>query len=286
MKEIVILSGKGGTGKTTVTASLAFLSRDKIMADCDVDAPDLHLLMEPKIRKTLDFRGGADVKINKENCTECGLCRELCRFHAIDENLVIDDFLCEGCGLCFEACPVQAITMETKISGKYYISDSKYGKFVHAQLSPGEENSGRLSSEVKNLARDQAVKDNKSYIIIDGPPGIGCPVIASLSGANLTVIVTEPTPSGISDLKRVVELANFFGVESKIIVNKFDINLERTREIEVFCAEKGIELIGKLPFSKTVVDALQNSRTIVEYAPESDVAKEIKSISSKLFASQ
>lgn len=281
MKEIVILSGKGGTGKTILTASLACLIKNKIMADCDVDAPDLHLLLKPEIIEETNFKGGVEVEIDKTKCIECGLCGKLCRFDAIREDFVIDDFSCEGCGLCFHACPVEAIKMEIKTSGKTYISKTKYGTFVHAQLGPGEENSGRLSAEVKEIARATAIKENIENIIIDGSPGIGCPVIATLSGANLALIVTEPSLSGISDLKRVYELALFFKVEIKVIINKWDINKENSRQIEQFCDDSNIKMIGKIPFSEKVVEAIQNGVPPVEYS-KGEIYREIVKISERI----
>ena len=282
MKEIVILSGKGGTGKTTLTASLSVLVKDKIIADCDVDAPDLHLLLSPEIKERKDFKGGTEVKINNEECIECGLCRELCKFEAISEDFIIDDFLCEGCGLCFHACPQKAIKMEIQTSGYIYLSQTRYGEFVHAQLFPGEENSGRLSAEVKNMAREIGIRKNKKYIIIDGPPGIGCPVISSLSGADLAIIITEPTQSGISDLERIIQLSQFFKIESKIIINKYDINPRISEEIEKFGYRTGIEILSKIPFSEEVVEALKNKIPVAEYS-KGIVYREILKIKEKIF---
>lgn len=282
MEEIVILSGKGGTGKTTLTASLSALIEDKVIADCDVDAPDLHLLLNPEIKEKKEFKGGYRVKIEKERCVECGLCRQLCRFGAISEDFIIDDFLCEGCGLCFNACPQKAIKMDIETAGYIYLSKTKYGEFIHAQLFPGEENSGRLSSEVKNLARDIGIRENKKYIIIDGPPGIGCPVIASLSGADLAIIVTEPTQSGISDLARIVQLTQFFKIETKIVINKYDINLEMTEKIEEYGKRKGVEILSKIPFCEDVIEALKNKMPVVEYS-KGPASAEILNIKKKIF---
>lgn len=286
MKEIVIISGKGGTGKTSVCCSLAVFFPNKILADCDVDAPDLHLVLSPKIKQTKDFTGSVVIKRIEDKCTECGLCRELCRFNAIDETLAIDDFLCEGCGLCFHACPVNAITMDVVKSGEEYITDTPYGIFVYAQLSPGEENSGRLAAEVKQLAREQAIQQKADYILVDGPPGVGCPVIASLSGADIAVIVTEPTLSGISDLKRVAELASSFKVKTQVIINKWDINQDNSKLIEKFCGDNGITFLGKLPFTQQVSEAVKKGIPVVEYDPKAEISQEIEKIYHKLIFSQ
>ncbi|GAH59822.1 unnamed protein product, partial [marine sediment metagenome] len=215
MKEVVVLSGKGGTGKTSIAASFAALAQSKVLVDCDVDAADLHLLLEPQIKEENEFWSGQVASIDKERCTECGLCQEVCRFGAI-KDYVVDEISCEGCELCSQICPVDAITMRPCMAGHWFISDTRYGALVHARLGIAEENSGKLVTLVRNNARLIAKKGELDYIISDGPPGIGCPVIASLSGANLALLVTEPTLSGIHDLERVIGVCRHFGIPALI----------------------------------------------------------------------
>jgi len=276
MKQLTILSGKGGTGKTTITASLAVLAKKGVVADCDVDAPDLHMLLHPKIIKTQEFKGPKLAVIDESECTKCGLCREKCRFDAITEDIKIDPISCEGCGVCIIVCPVKAITFAGRISGHAYISKIKYGSMSHAMLSPGEANSGKLVTLVRQNARILAEKQYSDLIIIDGPPGIGCPVIASVTGIDAGLVVTEPTISGIHDLERALQLLKHFGVPPLVCVNMYDINRGNTDNIVSFCKENGIKVVGKIPLNQMVTEAMVNGNPIVEYAPESNVAKEIE----------
>ena len=276
MKQLTILSGKGGTGKTTITASFAVLAKNTAVADCDVDAPDLHMLLHPEVVRTQEFKGAKLAVIDEEKCTECGLCREKCRFDAITEDIKIDSISCEGCGVCFVVCPVNAITLIERISGHAYISKTEHGFMAHAMLSPGEASSGKLVTLVRQNARILAEKEHSDLVIIDGPPGIGCPVIASVTGIDAGLVVTEPTMSGIHDLERALQLLRHFNVTPFVCVNVYDINEENTEKIVSFCKENDIEVVGKIPFNAKVTEAIVNGKPIVEYAPESDVAKEIE----------
>ena len=239
-KQIVVISGKGGTGKTVLSAALCALAKNKVIVDADVDAADLFLLLNPTIKETHKFSGGGKAIIDQNLCNECGDCYDNCRFEAINKNFIVAEILCEGCGLCARICPNKAIKMEPSDSGKWYISETKYGFFVHAQLGVAEENSGKLVSIIKRQAIEIANKNNCDWIIIDGPPGIGCPVIACLSGADTALIVTEPTLSGLQDAKRVIEVAQHFGVHVKLVINKYDLNYDTTKIIEQHCAANDI----------------------------------------------
>jgi MinD superfamily P-loop ATPase len=278
MKQLTILSGKGGTGKTTLTASLAVLAENAVLADCDVDAPDLHMLLHPEVIKTQEFKGSKLAVIDKTKCDNCGFCREKCRFDAITEAIEVDPVACEGCGVCAAICPSDAITMTERVSGYAYISKTKYGLMAHALLSPGEANSGKLVTLVRQNARILSEKENSDLIIIDGPPGIGCPVIASVSGVDVSLVVTEPTMSGIHDLQRALQLIKHFKVKPLVCVNMYDINKDNTDKILGFCEENSIKVVGKVPFNSKVTEAMVNGKTIVEYSPESNVAKEIENI--------
>jgi MinD superfamily P-loop ATPase len=274
VKEITVLSGKGGTGKTTITASFAVLAKNAVITDCDVDAPDLHMLLKPKILTKDEFRASKVALIDQDTCVECKKCEQNCRFGAI-QNQVVDPILCEGCGVCVYVCPVAAIELETRVSGYAYISKTKYGLMSHALLNPGEENSGKLVSLVRKNAKELAEKENCELIINDGPPGIGCPVIASLSGVNAGLIVVEPTLSGIHDMERALDLLNHFNIAALVCINKYDINIENTEKIENFCESNNIEVIGKIPFDPFVTEALVTGKTIVEHSPESPVSEAI-----------
>jgi MinD superfamily P-loop ATPase len=278
MKQLTILSGKGGTGKTTLTASLAVLAKNAVLADCDVDAPDLHMLLHPEVIKTQEFKGSKLAVIDKTKCDNCGFCREKCRFDAITEAIEVDPIACEGCGVCAAICPADAITMTERVSGYAYLSKTKYGFMAHALLSPGEANSGKLVTLVRQNARILSEKENSDLIIIDGPPGIGCPVIASVTGVDVGLVVTEPTMSGIHDLQRALQLLEHFSVTPLVCVNMYDINNDNTEKILKFCKENSIEVVGRIPFNPKVTEAMVNGKTIMEYAPESNVAKEIANI--------
>jgi len=281
MRQIVVISGKGGTGKTILTASFAALAKNRIIADCDVDAADLHLLLHPVIKERYEFRSGKTAKIDRKLCKECGKCIVVCRFDAISDNFVVDPVSCEGCALCSHVCPANAIRMEENLSGEWYISDTKYGPFVHAKLGIAEENSGKLVSLVRQKAKELAEKQNCDWVIVDGAPGIGCPVIASLSGVNCALVVTEPTLSGLHDADRVIGVARHFKVPVKLVVNKYDLNIDMTEKIEKYCRDNNISLIGKIKFDKSVVKAMVEGKTVVEY-PESKVKKVISEIWNRL----
>jgi MinD superfamily P-loop ATPase len=282
MKEVVILSGKGGTGKTSIVGSFAALARNKVMADCDVDAADLHLLLNPSIKEKNEFRSGQVAAIDNDKCIECGLCQELCRFNAI-HGYRVDPVSCEGCGFCFQVCPVQAIAMNECKAVDWFISDTKHGPLVHARLGIAQENSGKLVALVRQKAKEIAEKQGLEYIISDGPPGIGCPVISSLSGVNLALIVTEPTLSGIHDMERVLGVCNHFGVPAMVCINKYDLNENNTRAIQDYCRENGIDVAALIPFDNVVTDAMVRGVSVVEYS-SGEAAGEIEKLWQKIAA--
>ena len=224
MKQLTVISGKGGTGKTSITASLAVLAKNVVVADCDVDAPDLHMLLHPQIIEKQPFKGSKLAAIEESKCTKCGLCHKICRFNAISDKLTVDSIGCEGCGVCAMICPVAAITLKERVSGNAYISKIPQGFMSHALLNPGEANSGKLVTLVRQNAKNIAITQKLDVIIIDGSPGIGCPVIASITGVDAALVVTEPTLSGIHDLKRVLGLLNHFKVTPFVCINMYDIN--------------------------------------------------------------
>lgn len=274
MKEIVILSGKGGTGKTSVTASFACLADNPVLVDCDVDAADLHLVLEPSARETHEFSGGKTARMTGEKCAECGRCVDLCRFDAITDlgseavpnRYVIDSVACEGCGICASFCGHGAIVMEDAVNGQWFKSETRVGTMVHARLGAGEENSGKLVTLIRREAEAIAKSEDRDIILVDGPPGIGCPVIASLSGANIAVVVTEPTVSGIHDLKRVAQLAAHFKVLICILINKADINPEQTAKICRFAEEHGLEVLGEIPYDPVVTKAQLAGQSVIEFS--------------------
>ncbi len=273
LKEIVVISGKGGTGKTSITASFAILGgEDVVLADCDVDAADMHLLMAPEVLHEEAFFSGAIAKIDPVLCTGCGLCDEVCRFDAINEQdgkYVIDPLNCEGCGYCPRVCPEDAITMLDANVGDWYQSKTRMGTpMVHAKLGIGADNSGKLVTKVKEEAKQLAKTEAKPILLVDGPPGVGCPVVAALAGADYVVIVIEPTVSGIHDLKRVQELISKFRINSGCIINKFDINHDVTSDIKAFIADADIDHIADIPYDTSFTEAMTTGKTIVEHSPD------------------
>ncbi len=274
MRETTILSGKGGTGKTTITASFAALARNSVIADCDVDAPDLHMLLHPAHVQTQKFEGPQLAEINPEKCIGCGLCQKACKFEAIT-NFSIDPILCEGCGTCVIICPEDAINLKKRVSGEAFISKTKYGLMSHALLYPGGSNSGKLVTLVRQNARVIADKEKRDLILIDGPPGIGCPVIAAATGVDVGIVVTEPTISGIHDMKRVLQLLAHFDVQPLVCINKYDLNKENTGKIKRFCSRRNVSIVGEIPFDPIVTKALVSETPVVEYSPLGTVSQEI-----------
>jgi MinD superfamily P-loop ATPase len=287
MKEIVIISGKGGTGKTSLVASLAALADKPVLADCDVDAADLHLVLAPKIKHEENFSGGKQAKILQEKCTGSGKCREVCRFNAVWSSVDEDDFshieyfidsiACEGCGVCAWFCPAEAIEFKEAVNGRWFISDTRFGPMVHAKLGIAEENSGKLVTLVRNQAKKIAEENKHPYIIADGSPGIGCPVIASITGSDLVIVVTEPTVSGKHDLERVADLTKHFGIPTVVCINKFDINPEMAEHIGDISNTRGLPVIGKIRYDKAVTKAQIERISVVEYT-NGPVSEDIKAV--------
>ena len=280
MKQMVMLSGKGGTGKTTVAASLAHLAaRDSepVIVDADVDAPNLALVLRPQIREDSVFYGGKVAVVDGERCTRCGRCVEVCRYSAVvdrDGLYRVESISCEGCASCFYQCPAEAIEMHERLSGRWYRSDTRFGPFLHAQLNPGGENSGQLVSTVRQQALALAHDRAADWIIVDGPPGIGCPVIASVTGVDLVLLVCEPTISGLHDLRRILQVTRHFGVPAAVSVNKSDINLQVSEQVAAFCREQDIPLLAQLPYDDVVVEAMRQGMAVTEMG-DNPVARQI-----------
>jgi len=268
-KEIVIVSGKGGTGKTTISSSFCKLAAaDVVICDTDVDAPDLWILLDPKIENTWSFTGMAQAEVQQDRCVECGLCRDFCRFNAIEmtdnNKAFVKPSACEGCGGCSLLCPVQAIHMVEREQGKYYFSKTSAGEFWHARLNPGGENTGLLVHLLRKEARETATIEGKSLIIVDGPPGVACPTISSITGADHVIMVTEPSVSGRHDLLRLTELCSKLGVPFSIIINKYDLSEEYHQQIRRECNERSWNLLGAIPFRKAVVDSIASKQIPLE----------------------
>ncbi|MBN1257596.1 MAG: 4Fe-4S binding protein [Planctomycetes bacterium] len=280
MKELVIISGKGGTGKTSLVACFAALAKKKVLADCDVDAADLHLLLEPRILKRAPFQAGREAIIREADCNGCGLCQKYCRFKAIsnlENKFTIDPTACEGCGVCVYFCPQKAIDFPEKTCGEWFISDTRHGPMVHAKLGIAEENSGKLVSLVRSQAKTIAQEQGLDLVIIDGSPGIGCPVIASLTGASVVLVVTEPTQSGLHDLERVAKLSSHFKIPALACINKYDINPEMTEKITRFCEQAGLQVVGRIPYDPLVTKAQLSRQSVVEFG-DTPAAVEIRQL--------
>jgi len=312
MKQITIISGKGGTGKTTLVASFAALAKNTVIADCDVDAPDLHLLLHPEIVKREEFKGLKVAAIDKSKCIECGICEAACRFHAISDNAsgvdardgdfftgvnasgvdardgdfftgvtksgyAVNPARCEGCGVCVFVCDQDAIILTERVSGYAFISKTKYGTMAHAQLNIAEEASGKLVTVVRNNSQRVAEEEGSDLILIDGSPGIGCPVIASLTGVDLALVVTEPTMSGLHDLARILDVTQHFGIASVVCINKYDINEANSRRITGFCQERGVMIVRNIPYDPVVTEAMVAAMPVVEFSDGavSDAIREI-----------
>jgi len=283
MKKITVISGKGGTGKTSITGAFAGLSKNCVMVDCDVDAANLYLLVAPICERKLPekFIGGKEAVIDRDKCTSCGACIDECRFDAIEKNVAtsgcvsINPIFCEGCGLCARKCPESAIRLISKTSGEIFISNTRFGPLVRARLEAGEGSSGKLVSLIRKYASDLAASENADYIIADGAPGTGCPVIASITGADIAVIVCEPTVSGLHDLKRVAALCQKLSAKTAVIINKYDINMEMTDEIEKYSGADGIHRLGRVSFSRVCGESISEAKTVVEKAPDSLPAEQI-----------
>ena len=269
MKELIVISGKGGTGKTSLIAAFASLAQNKVLCDADVDAADLHLIMDPHVSRRADFKSGHLAVIDRSKCSECGQCLELCKFGAISDDFKVNPVDCEGCGVCVYFCPEKAIDFPENTCGQWFISDTRFGPLVHARLGIAEENSGKLVTLVRQESRKLAEQKNFDLILTDGPPGVGCPVIASIGGASAVLVVAEPSLSGIHDMQRVVQLANHFKVPAMVCVNKFDLNLDLTRDIENFARDEGIAYLGRIPFDPIFTKAMIQGQTIIEYNRDS-----------------
>lgn len=304
LKELVVISGKGGTGKTSLLASFAALAGRAVTADCDVDAADLHLVLTPVVERTTKFSGGKQARIDPERCTGCGLCEEHCRYGAIHRHeaeripddgprsdgmqrngsaqpgryvYAVDGFACEGCGVCTYICPAGAVIFAEEVSGEWFVSRTRFGPMVHAKLRPGAENSGKLVTAVRNEARRIAGEQDHDLVLVDGSPGIGCPVIASIAGADTVLVVTEPTKSGIHDLERVIELARHFDIPAVIAVNKADINEDMTEAISAYAGNEGITMAGRIRYDTDVTRAQMEGRTVVEIS-DGPAAADIRAI--------
>ncbi|MDY0201129.1 MAG: 4Fe-4S binding protein [Tenuifilaceae bacterium] len=286
--EIAIISGKGGTGKSSITAAFATMSQEILLSDCDVDAANLHIIFNPTHDEEEVYIAGQTAVIDYEKCTNCGLCMEYCRFDAItkvDGRVEVLETSCDGCQLCWRICPENAISMLDNDKSRMYSGDFRNGKMVYGRLAPGEENSGKLVNMVREKAKKVAKENNLEHIVIDGPPGIGCAVISSITGVDHVLIVTEPTISGLHDMKRTLELVSKFNLKPWVLINKFDLNEDMTHEIERYCKSENILFAGKLPFSSIVVDAMVNCKSITEWAPDSEITDSLKLIWNKIIAS-
>ncbi len=294
MRQLVVLSGKGGTGKTSVTAAFAHLASEGeftnkfIVADTDVDAANLELVLQPQLLEEQEFKGGQVAIIDQDSCASCGDCQDICRFDAIDYTdgiYMVDPIACDGCAACVYQCSTESIAMHEQVVGKFYISQSRYSPLYHANLCPGQDNSGKLVTLVKQRARLQALDENRELVLVDGPPGIGCPVISATSGADLVLIVAEPTVSGVHDMHRVLQTVQHFGVRAMVCINKADVYPTGADEIESFCEVNGIQTVGRIPFDLTVVSAMVEGEPVTAYHPEAPASVAISAIWTEVLSS-
>jgi len=280
MTELVIVSGKGGTGKTSIVGSISALAEKKVLVDCDVDAADLHLILNNELKRTHDFIASSKAEIIEDKCTDCGICQDYCRFEAIKErdgHFRIDQYSCEGCGVCVHFCPEEAIDFKQVVSGQWFLSETRHGPLVHARLGIAQSNSGLLVSHLRKLAKELAERKNYELIVVDGPPGIGCPVIASITGADYLLIVTEPSLSALHDMERLLELARHFHIPVGICINKYDINPQISVRIEEYALKNGAMIMGRISFDPKVTEAQVAGTTFVEFA-DNGTADEVKSL--------
>ncbi|MBN1522043.1 MAG: ATP-binding protein, partial [Candidatus Aureabacteria bacterium] len=287
-KELVVISGKGGTGKTSLTACFVALAKDSVISDCDVDAADLHLVLSPRIKERGFFSGGVEAEIDQDRCTQCGKCKDACRFSAVEvyeeqgkNKYRIDKLACEGCGVCELVCDYDAVRTKPAVNGEWFMSDTRHGPMSHAKLGVAEENSGRLVTLVRDKAALLAGESKRKRAIMDGAPGTGCPVISSLSGVDYALAVTEPTVSGAHDLERILKVINHFGVRSGVVVNKFDLNEEMTQNIKELAGRYHSEFIGIIPYGKEITEAQMQKLSVVEYT-DTPLTESIKEIWKKI----
>jgi len=285
MKQFVILSGKGGTGKTSIAAAFAHLAHSDsiraVLADADVDAANLELVLSPHVLEQHEFMGGNVAWIDPEKCESCGLCEQVCRFDAIalkQGDYQVDPIACDGCAACVHQCPANAIKMELQLAGYWFRSDSRYGPLFHAELRPAQENSGKLVTLVKQQARLLAMDEQYPIIIVDGPPGIGCPVISAVSGANMAIVIAEPTISGVHDMERALEMTRHFHVPAVVCINKADIFLDGAAQIEEYCQKQNVEVMGRIPFDSTVTEAMVRGESVTAFRPMSPASISIRQI--------
>ncbi|MGQ9846899.1 MAG: ATP-binding protein, partial [Bacteroidales bacterium] len=286
--EIAVISGKGGTGKSTISAAFATLSEKVVLADCDVDAANMYILFNPTHEEEQVYVGRQKAVIDYSLCKNCGLCINYCRFDAIsfiNGKVAISEISCDGCKLCTRICPAKAISMVDSDKSRMYSGTFRNGKMVYGRLAPGEENSGKLVNIIRDKAKQISKENNLNTIIIDGPPGIGCPVISTITGVDHVVVVTEPTLSGMHDLQRTIEITSKFNLKTWVIINKYDLNLEITQKIKNWCEKQNVSIAGELPFDEQVVNALVNCQSIVEFLPDSDLSKLISLIWKKILES-
>lgn len=285
MTQIAVISGKGGTGKSSIAAAFATLNGKVVVADCDVDAANLYLLFNPTHEEEIVYIAGHKAVINYDLCTTCGICESYCRFDAIsdiDSRMVISGISCDGCFLCSHICPEKAITMVQNDNSRMYSGSFRNGKMVYGKLSPGEENSGKLVNLVREKAKEVAKENNLETIILDGPPGIGCPAISTITGVDKVVIVTEPTISGLHDMKRTIEIVQKFNLPAFIIINKYNLNSSMSEQIEEWCKQNEVAIVGHLPFHREMTEAMVQSKSMIEFNPDNEISKNIEAIWNKI----